>query len=161
MKKHRYRKYVYMYIYIYVHVIYTDTYCILKGYAHCRRPPVGKVDNCISKTANHRPVIGDRSTLPQQNACARYWKTHVEITPIVLENLSKMVPKSSQNLSKIDFWEVWRPLWSHPCAEVAPRHHFLRFYSILGPHLETSFGSFWVSFFCVFLWFFLHCFFTK
>jgi len=96
-----------------------------KGYAHCRRPPVGKVDNCTNKTANHRPVIGDRTTLPQQNACARFYTTHVEITPIVLESLSKMVPKSTPNLSKIDFRGGREATLEPPVCRGCPKTSFL------------------------------------
>ena len=74
------------------------------------------------------------------------------MTSNVLENLSKMVRKSPQNTSKIDLEEgVWRPLGSHPCAEVTPRHHFGRFWL----HLGTLFGDqFWLILGIVFWCFF-------
>ena len=112
-----------------------------KGYAHCRRLPVAKIDNCTSKTANHRLVIGDRSTLPQQNAFARYYTTHVNITQIVFENLLNMVPKSSQNLSEIELWEGLEATLEPPVCRGCPKTSFLTILLCFGtPFVD----QFWV-----------------
>ena len=100
---------------------------------------------------------------------------HLAITPVVLENLSEMVPKSSQNLSKIDlggdlgatwepplrrgdpktsfltiwapFWDpIWGPVWAHF------GHHFLMFSLIrLLDGIFTDLGSIWTLFWDPFL----------
>ena len=74
---------------------------------------------------------------------------HLAITPVVLDNLSEMVPKSSQNLSKIDLGGDLGATWEPPLR----RGDIISddFGSILGPHLGASLGSFWTSFFDVFL----------
>ena len=73
------------------------------------------------------------------------------MTPNVLENLSKMVPKSSQNLSNSDLEEGLEAAREPPLCRGDPNTSFGDFGSTLGPHLGTSVGSFWASFFDVVL----------
>ena len=76
-----------------------------------------------------------------------------KITKNMSEKLTKMIPKWSQNLSKIDPGGVWRPLGSHPWNKVLPRPHFWWFWLQFGTPFGTSLGSCWAScFFCVFFW---------
>ena len=69
----------------------------------------------------------------------------------MLENLSKLVRKSSQNTPKIDLKGGLEAAWEPPFCRGAQDIIFDDFGSTLGPHLGTSFGSFWASFFDVFL----------
>ena len=100
-------------------------------------------------------MIGDRTTLPQQNACARYYTTHVEITPIVLESLSKMVPKSSQNLSKIDFRggleATLEPLVCRGCPKTSFLMILLNFGTPFGDQFWVILGIFFFCFVMIFL----------
>ena len=74
------------------------------------------------------------------------------MTSNVLENLPNMVRKSSQNTSKIDLeWGLEAALEPPLCGGDPKTPFFGDFCSTLGPHLGTSFGSFWVSFFDVFI----------
>ena len=97
--------------------------------------PFGKVENCISKTANHRPVIGDRSTLhsrmPLQGlhyACRNHpnclWKSVnkcSQIVPKLIQNRclrrsgghfgATRVQRLPQDIIFNDFTCFWDPIW--------------------------------------------------
>ena len=74
---------------------------------------------------------------------------HLAITPVVLENLSEMVPKSSQNLSKIDLGGGLGATWEPHLRRGDPKTSFL---TISAPFWDPiSLGSFWASIFDVFL----------
>ena len=72
------------------------------------------------------------------------------MTSNVLENLSNMVRKSSQNTSKIDLEGGLEAAREPPLCRGDPKTSFL---AILAPlwDARTSLGSFWASFFDVFL----------
>ena len=73
------------------------------------------------------------------------------MTSNVLENLSKLVRKSSQNTSKIDLEGGLESAREPPLSGGDPKTILGDFGSTLTPHLGTSFGSCWASFFDVFL----------
>ena len=72
------------------------------------------------------------------------------MTSNVLENLSKLVRKSSQNTSKIDLEGGLEAAWEPPLCRGDPKTSFLLILAPLGDHLGTSFGSCGASFFGVF-----------
>ena len=78
---------------------------------------------------------------------------HLAITPVVLENLSEMVPKSSQNLSKIDLGGDLGATWEPPLRRGDPKTSFL---TISAPFWDPIWGPVWAHFghhFLMFFWY--------
>ena len=65
------------------------------------------------------------------------------MTSNVLENLSKLVRKSSQNTSKIDLEAGLEAAWEPPLSGGDPKTSFL---TILPPFWNSLFGSLWPHF---------------
>ena len=63
-----------------------------------------------------------------------------------------MVPKWSQNLSKIDPGGGLEATWEPPLKQGASKTLFWRFWLHFGTPFGTSLGSFWASFFWLFFW---------
>ena len=82
------------------------------------------------------------------------YRMHANIIKNMLDKLTNMVPKWSQNLSKIDPGGLWKPLGTHPWNKVLPRPHFDDFGSNLGPPLGPVWAHFGHHFlcFCMFFW---------
>ena len=80
--------------------------------------------------------------------------THLEMTSnnVMLENLSKIVRKSSQNISKIDLEGVLEAAWEPPLCRGDPKTSFLAILAPLGDpiwgpvlaHLGHRFGVFFI-----------------
>ena len=73
------------------------------------------------------------------------------MTSKVMENLSKMVHKSSQNTSKIDLKGGLEAAWEPPLRRGDPKTSFWRFWLHLGAPFGDQFWLIWASFFGVFL----------
>ena len=78
------------------------------------------------------------------------YRMHAKIIKNILEKLTKMVPKWSQNLSTIDPGGGLEATWEPPRNKVLPRPHFWWFWLHFGTPFGTSLGSFWASFFWCF-----------
>ena len=78
---------------------------------------------------------------------------HLAITPVVLENLPEMVPKSFQNLSKIDLGGGLGATWEPPLRRGDPKTSFL---TISAPFWDPIWGPVWAHFgdqFLMFFWY--------
>ena len=67
----------------------------------------------------------------------------------MLEKLTKMVPKWSQNLSKIDPGGALEASWEPPLKQGASKTSF---FMILAPFWDLLWDSFWASFLLMFFW---------
>ena len=80
------------------------------------------------------------------------YRMHAKITKTMLGKLTKMVPKWSQNLSKIDPGGALEATWEPPLKQGASKTSFLTILApFLGPPLGPSWGHSGHHFFDVFL----------
>ena len=82
-----------------------------------------------------------------KHACTNH-KTYVRTTDV---NAPKMIPKWPQTFPTSILEGVWRPLGSYPWNKVLPRPHLWQILLHFWVPFGTSLGSFWASFFDVFL----------
>ena len=71
------------------------------------------------------------------------YTTHLEMTPNVLENLSNMVRKLSQDTSQIDLEGALEAAWEPPLKQGASKISFLTMLASFWEPLWDQFGVIW------------------